>query len=126
MQITTDNVNKSAVSNLTTILQHDPENESLFRTCSVATNLVTSLKFNPIRSATMLCHFGQTRSSYVANFFILRGSTATNSATGVYVAVPERFGQNKEPAGSNEERIMKKPSFAHKSRFNRHNNNWNM
>ena len=69
--------------------------------CSVATNLVTSLDFNPIRCATMLCHFGQTQSRYVAIPFIFRGSTATSSITGYYVAVPESFGQNEEPAAGN-------------------------
>ena len=57
---------------------------------------MTSLKFDAIRCATTLCHFGQTRSSYVAIPLILGGSTATSSATGDYVAVPECFGQNEE------------------------------
>ena len=64
-----DNVKKFAVSNVTKIRERDFKSIDLFPTCSVATNLVTSLKFNPFRSATMLCHFDQTRSSYVANFF---------------------------------------------------------
>ena len=33
---------------------------------SVVTDLVTSLKFQPIRCAIMLCHFGRTRNGYVA------------------------------------------------------------
>ena len=59
----------------------------------------------------MLCHFGQTWSSYVATLFILCCSTATNSATGDYIAVPERHAQNEEPAGENEERTGNKPSL---------------
>ena len=59
----------------------------------------------------MLCPFGQTRCSYVVILFILRGSSATSSATGDYVVVPERFGQNEEPAGRNGERTKKKPSL---------------
>ena len=55
----------------------------------------------------MLCHFGQTWSSYVANLLILRGSTATSSATGDYVAVPQSLGQDEETAGSNEKRTEK-------------------
>ena len=58
----------------------------------------------------MLCHFVQTRNVSLAFYFILLSSTATNSATGDYVGVRERFGQNEEPAGRNEERTNKKPS----------------
>ena len=35
--------------------------EYLFRRRSVATNLVTSLKLQPILCAIVLCHFGQTQ-----------------------------------------------------------------
>ena len=69
-----------------------------------------SIEFIPICCATMLYHLGQTSSSYVAIPFIPRGS-----------AVPERFGQNELPAGRNEERTMKKPSFVPSSGFNRCN-----
>ena len=82
-------------------IERDLESEYLFRTCSVATNLVTSLEFNPIRCATMLCHFGQTRNGSIATHFILLSSTATISATGGYVDVPERYRQNEEPASRN-------------------------
>ena len=85
--------------------------EDLFRTRSVATNLVTSLEFQPIRCAIMLCHFGQTRNSNVAIYFILFSSTAASSATSGNVVVPEHFGQNEEPAGSNEERTRRTPIF---------------
>ena len=54
----------------------------------------------------MLCHFGQTRNGYVATYFILLSSTAASA--------PEHFGQNEEPAGSNEEQTKKKPSFVPK------------
>ena len=87
----------------------------MFRTSSVATDLVTSVEIQPIRCAIMLCHFGQTRNGYVATFFILLNSTAASSATSGYVVVPGHFGQNEEPAGSNEERTRKKPSFLPKN-----------
>ena len=86
----------------------------LFRRRSVATDLLTSPEFQPIRCAIMLCHFGQTRNGYVATYFILLSGTAVSSATSGYVVVPERFGQNEEPAGSNGERTRKKPSFVPK------------
>ena len=76
--------------------------------CSVATNLVTSLEFIPIRRATSQCHFGRTQNGYVANNFILLSSTAESSATSDFVVVLERFGQNDESAGSNKERATKK------------------
>ena len=75
--------------------------------CSVETNLVTSQEFNPIRCAFMLCQFGKTRNGYVAIYFVVLSSTAVSSATSGYVVVPERFGLNEEPAGSNEERTGK-------------------
>ena len=81
---------------------------------SVTTNLMTSLDFNPIRCATTLRHFGRTRSSYLDIPFNVRGSTAMSSATGDYVAIPDRFGQNEEPAGSNKERATKKPGLVPK------------
>ena len=46
--------------------ERDFKSEYLFRTRSVATDLVTSLEIQPIRSAFMLCQFGQTRNGYVA------------------------------------------------------------
>ena len=71
----------------------DFKSEYLFHTCSIATNLVTSLEFQPIRCATKLCQFGQTRNGSVATHFILLSNTATSSATGDYLAVLQRFGQ---------------------------------
>ena len=85
----------------------------MFRSCFVAANLVTSLEFNPIRCATMLCHFGQLRNGSLANHFIHFSSTATNSATGEYI-VPENKGQIDEPASTNEEKTRNKPSIAPK------------
>ena len=76
-----DNVNKFVVV-LTANIELDFRSECLFRTCSVATNLVTSLEVNPIRCATMLCHFGQTQNGSVAIHLFLLGSIATSSATG--------------------------------------------
>ena len=86
----------------------------MFRTRSVATDLVTSLQTQPIRCAFMLCHFGRTRNGYVATYFIPLSSTAVSSAASGYVVVLERFGQNEEPACSNEEWTRKKPSFVPK------------
>ena len=62
----------------------------------------------------MLCQFGRTRNVYVATRFILLSSTAESSATSGYVAVPEHFLQNEEPACINKERTRKKPSFVPK------------
>ena len=112
-----DNVRKRAVSNTTIITELDFRSENSFRTCSVATNLLTPLEINPIRCATMLCHFGQTGSCYVAIRFTLRVGTTTSSATGDYVALPERFSQNEEPAGRKEERTWEKPSLVPSSGF---------
>ena len=70
----------------------------LLRTRSVATDLVTSQKFQTIRCAFMLCQFGRTRNVYVATRFIILSSTAVSSATTGYVAVPEHFLQNEKPA----------------------------
>ena len=86
----------------------------LFRTRSAAINLVRSKKFQPIRCAIKLCQFGQTRTGYVATYFILLSSTAASGATSGYVVVLERFRQNEEPAGSNKERARKKPSLVPK------------
>ena len=94
--------------------ERDFRNESWFRTCSIFINLVTSLEGNPIRYATTLYHFGQTRNGSPATLFILLSSNATSSARGDYVAVPEGFVQNDEPASRNEERTGTKIYFAPK------------
>ena len=86
----------------------------LLRTRSVATDPVTSQKFQPIRCASMLCQFGRTRNVYVATRFILLSSTSESSSTSGYVAVPEPFLQNEEPACINVERTKEKPSFVPK------------
>ena len=86
----------------------------LLRTRYVATDLVTSQNFQPIRCAFMLCEFGRTRNVYMATRFILLNSTAESSATSGYVAVPEHFLQNDEPSVNNVERAGKKPSFVPK------------
>ena len=80
----------------------------------VATDLVTSQSFQPIRCAFMLCQFGRTRNVYVATTFILLSSTAESSATSAYVVVPEHFLQNDEPSLNNVERARRKPSFVPK------------
>ena len=51
-------------------------------------------------------------------FHSSQSSTAESSATSSYVVVPERLGQNAEPASRTEERTEKKPRFAPSSRFN--------
>ena len=71
--------------------------------CSVVTNLVTSLEFQPIRCATTLFHFGRTRDVYVATRIILFSSTAEGSATSDYVAATERSGQSEARADRNVE-----------------------
>ena len=86
----------------------------LLRVRYVATDLVTSQNFQPIRCAFMLCQFGRKRNVYVATRFILLSSTAESSATSGYVAVPEHFRQNDEPSVDNVERARKKPSFVPK------------
>ena len=87
----------------TIITESDFNSEYLFRMCSVVTNLVTSLEFQPIHCATALFHFRRTRNVYVATRFILLSSTAESSAIGGYVIAPERFGQSEARAGRNVE-----------------------
>ena len=53
----------------------------LLRTRYVATDLVTSQNFKPIRCAIGLRHFGRIRAVYVATRIILLSSTAEGSAT---------------------------------------------
>ena len=86
----------------------------LLRTRYVATDLVTSQKFQPIRCAFMLFHFGRTRDVYVATRIILLSSTAESSATRGYVVATERSGQSEAWASINEKRTRKKPSFVPK------------
>ena len=74
--------------------------------CSVATNLMNSLEFIPIRFATTPCCFGHARNGSVTTHSILLSSAAKSGATSDYVAL-ERFGQNKEPSGNNKERATK-------------------
>ena len=89
----------------------------MFRTRSVATNLVTSLKFQPIRCASKLCQLGKTPSAYVATRFILLTSTAAGSATSGYVVVRESIGQNEDSACINDDRTREEPSFVPKVIF---------
>ena len=86
----------------------------LLRTRYVATDLVTSQNFQPIRCAFALFHFGRTRDVYVATRIILLSSTAEGSATGGYVVATERSGQIEAWASKNVERAKKKPSFVPK------------
>ena len=96
----------------------DFKSEYLFRMCSVVTNLVTSLEFQPTRCATTLFHLGRTRNGYVATRIILFISTAESSATSGYVVAPERSGQSEAWASRNVERAKKKLSFVPNSGFN--------
>ena len=50
----------------------------------------------------------------MATRFILLSSSAESSATSGYVAVPEHFLQNEEPACINEDRTREKPGFVPK------------
>ena len=79
--------------------------------CSVVTNLVTLLGFQPIRCATTPFNFGRTRNVYVANRIILLSSTAESSATSGYIVATERSDQSEVWAGRNVERARKKPYF---------------
>ena len=58
-----DSFYKFAMSNKAVRTKRDFKSEYLFRMCSVATNLVTSLEIERIHCATTLCHFGRTRNS---------------------------------------------------------------
>ena len=84
----------TSFTSLTIRKELDFKSEYLFRMCSVVTNLVTSLKFHPIRRGTMLFHYGRTRNVYLATRIILLKSTAESSATGGYVVATERSGQS--------------------------------
>ena len=106
-----DNVNKFAVCIMKISAQRDFKSEYLFRTCYAATNLATSLEFDPIHCATVFCPCGQSRSSYVAIPFILCVSAATSRATGDYVTIPLCFGQIQEPTGRNDEGTRERPSL---------------
>ena len=93
-KILINSVNKFPITSVAIIKWRDLKSEYLFRMCFVVTNLVMSLEFQPIRCATMLLHFAQTRNGYVATRLILHKSTAESSATGGYVVAPERSGQS--------------------------------
>ena len=112
-------VSTSFQKRLTVITERDFKSEYLFRMCSVVTNLMTPLEFQPIRCATTLCHFGRTRNVYVATRFILLSSTTKSSTTSCYVVFPERSGRSEARVDRNVERTRKKPSFVPKSEFNR-------
>ena len=86
--------------------------------CSVVTNLVTSLEFQPIRCATTLFHFGRPRDVYVATRVILFSSTAEGSATSGYVAATEYSGQSEAWASRNVERARIYAWFVPDSGFN--------
>ena len=58
--------------------------------CSVVTNLGTSIEFQPIRCATTLFHFGQTRDVYLATIIILLSTTEEGIARSGDVAATER------------------------------------
>ena len=84
----------TSFNSLTITTELDFKSEYLFRMCSVVTNLVMSLEFQPIHCATTLFHFGRTRDVYVATRIILLSSTAESSATIGYVVATERSGQS--------------------------------
>ena len=66
----------------------------LLRVRYVATELVTSQNFQPIRCAIRLRHFGWTRGIYVATRIILLSSTAEGSATSGHVVATWHNGQS--------------------------------
>ena len=72
--------------------------------CSVVTNLVTSLEFQPIRCATTLLHFRRKRNVYVATRIIFLISTAESGAASGSVVATERSGQNEAWANRNVEK----------------------
>ena len=76
IHINIHSVDKLAISITTIIAERDFESEYLFRMCSIANNLMTSPEFRPVCSATVLCHLGRKRNSYVATYFIRFSSTA--------------------------------------------------
>ena len=86
----------------------------LLRARYVATDLVTSQNFQPIRCAFTLFHFGRTRDVYVATRVIFFGSTAEGCATSGYVVATERSSQSEAWANKNVERARKKVSFVPK------------
>ena len=71
--------------------QSDFKSEYLFRTCSVATNLVTSLN-NPFHFAVLLCYAVLT--NYATVPYSLH--SFSSNATSEYGIVPERPDRNKE------------------------------
>ena len=77
----------------------------------VATDLLTSQNFQPIRCAFALFHLGRTRDVYVATRIILLSSTAEGSSTGGYVVATERSHRVEAWASKNVERARKNPSF---------------
>ena len=66
----------------------------LLRTRYVATDLVTSQNFQPIRFAFTLFHFGRTRDVYLVTRTILFSSTAEGSATRGYVVATCHHGRS--------------------------------
>ena len=86
----------------------------LLRTRYVATDLVTSQNFQPIRCAFTLFHFGPTRDVYVATRIILLSSTAESSATSGYVVATQRSGQSEAWVSKNVEWTRKKTSLFRK------------
>ena len=90
-----DNVKGFALITIA-IIERDFKSEYLFCTCSVATNLVTSLQFH-----SDLCNYVV---PFLANYGIVPHSliftpnsrTATNSATNEYGTVPEWPSRNEE------------------------------
>ena len=79
--------------------------------CSVISNLVTSLEYQPIYYATTVFRFRRTRNGYVATRTILLSSNAESSATSGYVVPTERSGQIETWASRNVERARKMPSL---------------
>ena len=79
--------------------------------CFVATNPAISLEFESNPLCYYALSFWTSTERLRSHPLILLSSTAESSLTSSYVVVPERFGQNEEPAASNKERARKKPSL---------------
>ena len=89
------------------IIQSDFKSEYLFRTCSVDTYLVTSLKISFRLLSYYVVPFWPTMEQFRIYSFHSFRSTATSNATSEYVTVPERLSKNEEQNSRKKERTSK-------------------
>ena len=102
---------------MTENIEFDFKNEYLLRASTVATNLLTSLEFHPIRCATMLFFWTNTERFRSHSFHCSQQQCDV---------VLERFGQSEEPAGRSDQKTRKKPKFFPKSGFKQCSSSWDM